>query len=102
MEAIQKVTQAEQETNLRQDTAAAESKQKILVAQRAAQRTLEDARTAAEVESREMLVEAEAEAARLAQEVMEQARQEGEAIKQAARRNLDKAAELIVEKVVNG
>ena len=44
VEAIQKVTQAEAESKQRRDTAAAESKQKVLVAQRAAQRLLEEAR----------------------------------------------------------
>ena len=43
---------------------------------------------------------AEEQAAQAASQVLEQARQESEAMKQAARKRLDLAAELIVEKVV--
>jgi len=100
MEAIQKVTQIELETAQRREAAAAESKQKLLVAQRAAQRVLEDARVETDAEVRQMMAEAEAEAARMAQVVMEQARQESEEMKRAARQKLEQAAELIVEKVV--
>ena len=100
MEAIQKVTQIEQETAQRREAAVAESKQKLVVAQRAAQRVLEDARVETDAEVRQMMAEAEAEAARVAQEVLEQARLESEVMKVAARQRLEQAAELIVEKVV--
>ena len=52
VEAIQKVTQVEQEAMRRKEAAAAEGKQKILVTQRAAQRLLEEARANAETEVR--------------------------------------------------
>lgn len=100
MEAIQKVTQIEQETAQRREAAVAESKQKLLVAQRSAQRVLEDARVETDAEVRQMMAEAETEAARMAQEVLEQARLESEVMKLAARQRLEQAAELIIEKVV--
>ena len=52
VEAIQKVTQVEAEADRRKEEAMAESKQKLLVAQRAAQRLLADSRTEAENEAR--------------------------------------------------
>ena len=101
VEAIQKVTQTEQDAKRRKEEATAESKQKVLVAQRAAQRLLEDAHSEAEAEARQMMARAEDEAVRLTQEALEQAARECEAMKQAARLRLDQAAQLIVEKVVN-
>ena len=71
------------------------------LAQREAQRLLEQARIQAESENRRMLAQAEAEAAQEAQKLMEQAEQKCEEIKQCARQRLDQAAQLIVEKVVN-
>ena len=100
VEAIQKVTQIEQEAKRRKEAASAEGKQKILVTQRAAQRLLEEARANAETEVRQMMAQAEEQAAQSASQVLEQARQESEAMKQTARKRLDLAAELIVEKVV--
>lgn len=101
LEAIQKVTDTEREAKRRKEAVLAENKQKILVAQRAAQRLLEETRIQTEREARQMMVQAENEAAEGAKVVMEQARQESEAMKQAARQRLSEAAELIVEKVVN-
>ena len=49
-----------------------------------------------------MMAQAEAEAAQAAQQVMEAAARDGEAMKQAARKNLNQAAGMIVEKVVSG
>ena len=74
VEAIQKVTQVEAEADRRKEEAMAESKQKLLVAQRAAQRLLADSRTEAENEARQMLVQTEEEAAKATQKVLEQAK----------------------------
>ena len=101
VEAIQKVTEAEQGAKQRKDSILAESKQRILIAQRAAQRVLEDARVDAETETRQMMTQAEEQANQLTQKILEQAGQESETMKQAARQHLDQAAQLIVEKVVN-
>lgn len=102
LEAIQKVTQAEESSRQRLESISAENRQKILVAQRAAQRVLEEGRLEAEGEVRQMMAEVEREAARKNQELLDQAARENEMMKQAARQRLDQAAELIVEKVVNG
>ena len=74
VEAIQKVTQVEAEADRRKEEAMAESKQKLLVAQRAAQRLLADSRSEAENEARQMLVQTEEEAAKATQKVLEQAK----------------------------
>ena len=101
VEAIQKVTQVEAEADRRKEEAMAESKQKLLVAQRAAQRLLADSRTEAENEARQMLVQTEEEAAKATQKVLEQAKLDCEKWKRTARTRLDQAARAIVEKVVN-
>ena len=101
VEAIQKVTQVEAEADRRKEEAMAESKQKLLVAQRAAQRLLADSRTEAENEARQMLVQTEEEAAKATQKVLEQAKLDCEQWKRTARTRLNQAARTIVEKVVN-
>ena len=101
VEAIQKVTQVEAEADRRKEEAMAESKQKLLVAQRAAQRLLADSRTEAENEARQMLVKTEEEAAKATQKVLEQDKLDCEQWKRTARTRLDQAARAIVEKVVN-
>lgn len=101
VEAIEKVTQVEQEEKRRKEAAAAENKQRLQNAQRDAQRLLEQARAQAEAENRQVLAKAEAEAAQEAQQLMAQAGQACEEMKENARRRLDQAAQLIVEKVVN-
>ena len=100
MDAIQKVTRTEQETKLRKEAVMAEGKQKILVAQRSAQRVLEDARVETDAEIRQMMTAAEMEAAELTRQVLDQAQQECEEMKRAARLRLEEAADRIVEKVV--
>ena len=64
--------------------------------------TLEEARTNAEAQARQMMAQAEAQAAQQTQQVLDQAAQECQTMKQAARSHLEQADELIVEKVVNG
>ena len=49
-----------------------------------------------------MMAQAEAQAAQRKQQVLDQAAQECQTMKQAAWSHLEQAAELIVEKVVNG
>lgn len=101
VEAIKKVTEIEQESKKLRDAAVTEGKQKVLLAQRAGQRTLEDTRVQAEHEVRQMMIETEEEAAQLTKRVMKEAQGKCEVMKQRARENLDQAAALIVEKVVN-
>jgi hypothetical protein len=49
-----------------------------------------------------MMLDADNKAAQLSQGILEQAQKDCEVLKQNARKRLDKASALIVEKVVNG
>lgn len=102
LDAIQRVTQAEQTAKQQKDAAIAENKQNIVAAQRAAQRLLESSRAEAEAEVRQMMIRAEQQAAELTKSVLAQTALENENLKEDARQNLDRAAELIVERVVKG
>ena len=99
--AIEKVTGSEAQAKVLRDQAAAESKQKLVAAQRAAQQQLEQARAEAEAKVKQMMQEAEARAAQTTARVLEQAGEECELLKQGARTHLDEAVQLIVERVVN-
>ena len=99
--AVEKVTEIETQARLLRDQAAAESKQKLVAAQRTAQQELEQARAGAEAKVKQMMQEAEARAAQTTARVLEQAGEECELLKQGARTHLDEAVQLIVERVVN-
>ncbi len=99
--AIEKVTGSEAQAKVLRDQAAAESKQKLVAAQRAAQQQLEQVRAEAEAKVRRMMQDAEARAAQTTARVLEQAGEECELLKQGARTHLDEAVQLIVERVVN-
>ncbi len=101
VEAIEKVTQTELEARKRKDAAVADNKQRILAAQKEAQRLLEQSRADAEAKVRDMMSQAEAEAGKVGQKVMDQASKESDAMKGRARKRLDQAAQMIVERVVN-
>lgn len=98
---IQKVTELEQEVKLKKENAAAQNKQRVSQAQRAARLAVEQARQQAETEAGAMMAEAEAQARAWAQDVLEQARQGCEARKAQMRSRLDEAAAFLVEKVVS-
>ena len=74
VEAIQQVTELERTVKQEKEAAAAESKQRILEAQRSARRQVEESRQNAEAETRQMMAEAEQEAAKWTASVLEQAR----------------------------
>lgn len=101
MEAIERITQLEQETARMKEKAAADSRQRIQTAQREARRTLEQARQQAEVQAREMMARAEEQAAELTRQQLRQAEQTCGEMKQQAQSRLKQAAAMIVEKVVN-
>ena len=101
MEAIERITQLEQETARMKEIAAADSRQRIQTAQREARRTLEQARQQAEVQAREMMARAEEQAAGLTRQQLRQAEQTCGEMKQQAQSRLKQAAAMIVEKVVN-
>ena len=99
--AVEKVTESEVQAKMLRDQAAAECKQKLTAAQRAAQQELEQARVEAEAKTKQMMQDAEARAAQTTARVLEQAGKECELLKQNARTHLDEAVQLIVERVVN-
>lgn len=101
LEAIEKVTELEREIQKRRDAAAADSKQQIQAAQRSGQKLLEESRQEAEEAVRDMMAKAEKKAAEQAKETIAEARGSCEALKVAARKNLDQAAALVVKKVVS-
>ena len=92
---------AEAEANRMRDAAAAQSKQKLVAAQRAAAQQLEQSKQQAEAEVRQMMLDAEKRAAQTTAAVLEKAGQECEQMKEQARTHLDEAVQLIVERVVN-
>ena len=101
MEAIETITQLEQEAARLRDSAAADSRQRVQAAQRECQRMVEQAKQKAEAQARELMAQAEEQAAQLSQEKLAQARQSCGEMKRQAQSRLKQAAAMIVEKVVN-
>ena len=100
VEAIQQVTELERTVKQEKEAAAAESKQRILEAQRSARRQVEESRQNAEAETRQMMAEAEQEAAKWTASVLEQARLDCEEKREGARGRVEQAVAFLVEKVV--
>ena len=100
VEAIQAVTELEERVKKQKEAAAVQNKQRLLEAQRAARLLVEQSRQQAEGEARQKMAQAEAQAAEWTQGVLDQAKQECEALKTQARGRLSEAA-FLVEKVVN-
>jgi len=101
-EAIQKVAEAERAVQQRKAGAADEAKRIVAEAERAGRQLVADARTRAESQVKERLAKAE-------DRVRQQAEQEiaanaavCQALKESARSRLDRAADLIVERVGSG
>ena len=100
MEAIRQVTQTEQEGQRLRDEAAAAARQTLAQAEREGKAALEAARKDAREKSKELLTDAEKQAAKSTERAMDEARQDCDELIRAARARLDKAAALIVERVV--
>ena len=100
LEAIKQVTQAEQEVQRYKEEAAAAARQVVADAERDGRQLLEDSRRQAQAEAKQQLARAEEEAAGHTRAVLEQAGQDCDRLRQAARQRLDRAAELIMERVV--
>ena len=101
MEAIRQVTQTEQEGQRLRDEAAAVARQTVAQAEREGKQTLENARKAAQTKGKEMLDRSEKQAAQTTAQTLDEARQDCDELLRSARARLDKAAALIVERVVN-
>lgn len=100
LDAIQKVTEAEQSALARKAEAAAAAKKLVQDAQRAGDALVDQARARVEAENKALLQQAEERASAAAQAVLAQARQDAEALCRAAEAKLDQAADLIVGRVV--
>lgn len=100
-EAIQKVTEAEQAGREKKAEAAAEAKRAVGEAERLGKLLVTRARADADAQVKAMLADAEARAAERSRKILEDNAAACEALKAEARGRLDRAAELIVERVGN-
>ena len=102
VEAIQQVTQLEEQVKKQKESAAVQNKQRLLDAQRAVRLQVEQSRQQAQAQAREMMAQAEAQAAQWTQGVLEQARQACRGLQEKAEGSrLDQAAAFLAEKVVS-
>jgi V/A-type H+-transporting ATPase subunit G/H len=99
LEAIQKVTETEQNSRTRKAEAAAEAKRIVAEADRMGRQTVADARAAAEEKVKAMMAEAETRAGERTKATQAENAEACAALKERARPQLDRAADLIVEKV---
>ena len=101
LEAMKKITEAEQDTQSRRAGAAAEAKKLVSDAEKAGRALVEQARTQAEAQAKEAMVQAEARAACRTEGTLAGRRGDGGAPRCAARERLPAAVELIVGRVVS-
>lgn len=98
-DAIQKVTETEQNSRNRKAEAAAEAKRIVAEADRMGRQSVTQARAGAEEKVKAMMAEAEARAGERAGQIQAENAKACAALKERARPNLDREADLIVEKV---
>lgn len=98
-EAIQKVTETEQNSRARKAEAAAEAKRIVAEADRMGHQTVAQARAAADESVKAMMAEAEKRAGERAGKILAENAEVCAALKENARPRMDRAADLIVEKV---
>ena len=98
-DAIQKVTETEQNSRTRKAEAAAEAKRIVAEADRMGQQSVAQARTEAEEKVKAMMAGAETRAGERSEQIQAENAKACAALKERARPNLDRAADLIVEKV---
>lgn len=98
-DAIQRVTEAEQNSRSRKAEATAEAKRITAEADRLGRQAVAEARAQAEAQAKAMMAEAEARAGRSTERTLAENARACAALKERARPNLDRAADLIVEKV---
>jgi len=101
LEAIEKVTQVEKNIQERKTSAEVEARQLIADAEREGFALLERVRSTAAENAKQMLKQAEERAAQRASEIGRAAEAESAALREAAGKYLEEAAEFIVERVVN-
>lgn len=101
LDAIAQVAAAEEATQGRLLEAQAEAKALVADAERSGKKRIDEARSQAEAEVKTLLAGAETRAADHAKEVMAQAERDCAALRATAQERLDRAADLITERVVN-
>jgi V/A-type H+/Na+-transporting ATPase subunit G/H len=102
LESIKKITDTEQTYKEKKQEAQAVAQKLVCDAERDGKNRLEKARLQAESEARTLLGEAEEEAAVRAAAMMKDAEIQCDRLRDEAEKRLDKAAELIVERIVTG
>lgn len=100
LEAIEKVTQVEDQSRERLAAAEAEAKQLVADAERAGQALLQKTRADGLEQGKLLLRQAEEKAAARARETAQAAEAEAEALRKAAGKRLEEAADFIVGRVV--
>ena len=101
LEAMKKITEAEQDTQSRRAGAAAEAKKLVSDAEKAGRALVEQARAQAEAQAKEAMAQAESRAARRTEEILAEKRSDCDALRSAARERLPAAVELIVGRGVS-
>lgn len=101
LEAIEKISQVEQENRERRVAADAQAKQMVADAQRDGQALIQKTRTDAAEQGKELLRQAEKRAEERSAQISAAATAEGDALRTAAAQHLEEAAEFIVGRVVN-
>ena len=99
LDAIQKVTETEQNSRTRKAEAAAEAKRIVAEADRMGRQAVVQARAEADEKVKAMMAEAESRAGEHAKATQAANADACAALKERARPQLDRAADLIVEKV---
>ena len=100
LEVIEKVTQVENESRERRMAAEAEAKQIVADAEKEGQALLQRTRSAGAEAGRELLRQAEERAAEAAAKTAQAAEKDAAALREAAGKRLEAAAEFIVGRVV--
>ena len=101
LEAIEKISELETKNRERKAAAEAEARQIIADAEQEGLALLQNVRKEAAERGKQLLTEAEARAAERAAEIAQSAKQDGDALRAAADKHLEEAAEFIVGRVVN-
>lgn len=101
MEAMKKVTEAEQLVQSRREAAAVEGRQMIAQAQRDGELLVQQVRQSAEAQVRELMAQTEAATAEKTKQVLAEAEKKCVQFRQDARQRLDEAASFIAGRVVS-
>ncbi len=102
LEAIKQVSDAEDKAAAIRKDAYDQSKRLLAQAERDGRAMLEEARLQAEAEAARLLLEAEGPAKKQGEELLAAAQREGALLRAKAEGRMEKAVQLITERIVNG